>query len=479
MYNSRAAVGALILRRLPKGLLKGNKTMSKQINLLNDSAHKLFFHYLIPSVSATLVTSVYILADTIFIGHGVGETGIAALNVVLPLFSILFGIGLFFGVGGSVMMSVSFGSGDIDRGRRYFTLAFKSLVVSFIVVFLLLTLFFDPIMRIFGATNELMPVVKEYAGPFVYASGLFMISTFMQAFVRNDKAPKVAMAGVITGGLLNIILDYIFVFPMGMGMFGAALASVIGTAVSDLIFISHFFSKSNNLRFVGPNSDNNSEHGRLARDLKYLSLTARTGFSSFMIEISNGVVIWLFNLALLSIRGSAGVTAYGILSNSAVIILSLSNGIAQAAQPIVSTNFGAGNKKKISEVIKIAACASAVLGIASAAVGELFPEAIIAAFVKASPEVEKIALPAVRIYFASFLLLPLNILAGGCFQSTMNAGSAFLITFLRGLVLCIILLAVLPVVFGVNGVWAVMPITELLTFITAALFVRKNKLLRG
>ena len=346
-------------------------------------------------------------------------------------------------------------------------------------MFSLLNLLFEPIMRMFGATAELMPVVAEYAKPFVYASGLFMLSTFMQAFVRNDKAPKTAMAGVITGGVLNIILDYVFVFPLKMGMFGAALASVIGTAVSDVIFISHFFTKSNNLKLEFHMFDD-SAVSKLAELFKRLWQIVRTGFASFMIELSNGIVVWLFNLALLSIVGnSSGVTAYGILSNSAVIILSLSNGIAQAAQPIVSTNFGAGNKKKISDVIKIASVCSLVLGAAAALSGQLFPEAIIFAFVNASPEVERLALPAVRIYFLSFLIMPLNILASGCFQSTMNSGKAFLVTGLRGFVLCIALLAVLPMLFGVNGVWAVMPLTELLTLFVSAVLIKKSGLLKS
>lgn len=436
---------------------------SKHPDLLNAPVKGLFLHYLMPSIAATLVTSIYIFADTVFIGHGVGADGIAALNVVLPLFSVLFGVGLLFGVGGSVMMSVCFGKGDTDAGKRCFTLSLCALGASFAAVFVLLLTCFDGIMRLFGATDELMPLIREYGMPFVYSSAVFMLSSYLQAFVRNDKAPKTAMAGVITGGVVNIILDYLFIFPLGMGMFGAAIASVIGSGLGVLVFCTHFFSPKNNLKLKG---------GFSAGMLKKLVFT---GFPSFMIEMASGIVVSLFNLILVKLAGKTGIAAYGILSNSAIIIMSLSNGVAQAVQPIVSTNYGAKKYDRIKSVIKMGAVTSAALGIIFMAAGELFPAAISSVFVETTPEILKIASPAVRIYFCSFLLLPLNVLAGGCFQSLMKPKHAFMITALRGLIICTALLAVLPAVFGVNGVWAVMPLTELITFAFAAFFAKGVK----
>lgn len=437
--------------------------MKKQINLVNDPIKRLFLHYLFPSISATLVTSIYILADTIFIGQGVGGKGIAALNIILPMFSLFFGIGLLFGVGGAVLMSISLGQGDTKTGQSYFTISFFLNLIISIVLLLVFITNFESIMYLFGATEEIMPLVIEYGIPFVIATPLFMFSALLQAFVRNDKAPKTAMAGVIIGGISNIILDYLFVFVFNMGMFGASFATILGTIISLVIFTTHFFKKNNNLKFVFDFS------------MKKFTRIITTGFSSFLIEVSNGVVICLFNIQLVSLVGNIGITAYGILSNSALVAMSLSNGIAQAAQPIISTNFGANRHNRISSVAKMGILACGVIGLLGMAIGELFPEAITAAFVNPTPEILTISIPAVKIYFISFLILPINIFATTYFQSVMKPKFSFTITLLRGLIICSVLVLILPKLFGLTGIWAVIPITELATLFIIFALIKRTK----
>ncbi|MBQ2777313.1 MAG: MATE family efflux transporter, partial [Peptococcaceae bacterium] len=188
------------------------------MDLLKDSPKQLFSKYLVPSVSATMVTSIYILADSIMIGKGIGELAIAALNIVLPLFNIMFGTGALFGVGGAVLFSVAMGNGDTERAKRYFTIA-ALLNTAFVLFYLVAgNLFLEPILTFLGATDLTWAYAYDYAKWLMLGTPVFAFSVFLQSFVRNDKNPKLAMVAVITGGVLNTILDWVFIYPMQLGM---------------------------------------------------------------------------------------------------------------------------------------------------------------------------------------------------------------------------------------------------------------------
>ena len=284
---------------------------------------KLFFRYLLPSIGGTMVTSIYILADTIIIGKGIGIDAMAALNIVLPLFNIFFGTGLLFGVGGAVLMSIAKGRGDVETGHRYFSTAVILNAITSLVYMIIFIMFMEQIARFLGATDTTLPYVMEYAPYVLWGLGFFSFSTFLQTFVRNDGAPKLSMIAVSFGGILNVILDIVFVFPLKMGMAGAAIASVIGTTTTFLILILHFFSKKNGLKF------------RLRGfSLSFARNIFKNGFTSFLLEVTAGLVMFVFNLQLLKYVGDVGISMYGVITNSAIVVTCLCNGINQASQPI-------------------------------------------------------------------------------------------------------------------------------------------------
>ena len=429
----------------------------KTLNLLEDNVRALFLKYLIPSVSATFVTSIYILADTVMIGRGVGAVGIAALNLLLPLFSLFFGTGVLLGVGGGVLFSISKGKGEEQEAKGYFTVGFVCAVLFSLFYVAGGFLFFEPVTTFLGNNESMSELVEQYGRILVAGAPAFLFSAFLQAFVRNDKAPKVAMAAVISGGVSNVVLDYIFIFPMKMGMAGAAAATVIGSLVTILILLSHFFSPSNTLKFAGKLS--------IGKAGKVIS----NGVSSFLIEMSGGIIIFLFNRQLLAYVGNLGVVVYGIISNSALIVSSVSNGIAQAAQPLMAVNFGAGNEKRIRETRKYALSAEFVSGILFMAAGLFFPHVITEIFVEPDETILTQAIPAVRVYFLSFTAMGANLLFSTYFQSVMKPLYALVICLLRGIVLSGSLVFLLPAVFSVNGIWLTMPVTEFLTLAVCVL----------
>lgn len=436
----------------------------KQLDLTKGSTRKLFIHYLLPSISATLVTSIYVLADTIMIGKGIGPDGIAALNIVLPIFTLFYGIGLLFGVGGAVLMSVAQGANDYDLGKKYFTTSTISNAVMSIILLINMHTFLSGILRTLGATDVTFELAKEYSLILVSGAPIFMFSSMLQAFVRNDKNPTLAMVGVISGGVTNIILDYIFIYICKWSMSGGAIATVIGSTVTVTILSAHFFRKSNTLKLV-----------RNGFSLQRLVKIATNGFSSFLVEMANGVVTFLFNIQLVKYIGDIGITVYSIIANSSIVVMSLANGVAQAAQPIFAVNFGARQKKRVSEVRRLGMICTAIIGAFMVALGVLFPEMITRIFIHATDEILALAVPAIRVYFTAFIFVNLNIFGSNYFQSVMQPQFAMVITLLRGIFLSCGLVLLLPVMFGANGIWLAIPIAEALTFAVVAILLVRDK----
>lgn len=417
---------------------------------------KAFFAFLVPSMFATLTNSIYTLADTIMIGQYEGDAGLYALNIILPLYSFLMGLGVLFGVGGGVLYSVALGRGEKERAKKIFTSSLISVLAITVVSMVMLNVFFYPIINAMGAEGGSVELISSYGRYVTLGAPLFVYAMFMQAFVRNDNNPRLAMIAVISGGVLNILLDYIFVFPLDMGMDGAALATLIGYAVNCLILSTHFFRKKCGLKLCRSFS------------IKTGAEVALSGFPSFIAEIAAGIVILTFNIQLLKYIGSTGVVVYGVISNVAIVGMSLFNGVAQACQPIISANYGANRHDRIKKVTKMGIISAILLGIFLCLIAETLPLPLLNLF-SSNPSQAVIDLTplAVRTYFSGILFNSLNIFFIIYYQSTVKSKTAFALSLMRGVVLSVTFVLVFPLIFGGNAIFAVMPATEILTFIVA------------
>lgn len=433
------------------------------MNLLKDNVVKLYFKYFFPTMCAALSTSVYILFDTIFIGQGVGSKGLTALNISLPIYSIYFGTGLLIGIGGSTLMSIEKGRGRLDKANKIFTLSFILGLILAIIYCIIGFVFLEEIALILGATKEIMPFVKEYMVVVVIGTIPFVMGSVMAPFIRADKAPKKAMFAVIFSGFLNIILDYIFVFPLDMGMRGAAIATVFSYTISCLILLTHLLSKNNTLRFK-----------KNFYKLSYITRIFKCGLPSLFIEVSLGFVIFIFNIQILKIIGDDGVTAYSIISNTGIIAVALFNGISQTIQPLISINMGANLKERADKLRNLGLSTALVIGVAFFILCIVFPELIVKIFVKPTDTVLAIAINSIRIYSTAFIIMGINMVSGAYFQSIELAKQSFIIAFCRGLLFVSICVFVLPLFIGINGVWLSVPIGELLTLIATVIFLKKN-----
>lgn len=433
-------------------------------SLTTEPVSKLFFRYLIPSIMGTMVTSIYILADTIIIGKRIGIDAIAALNLILPLFNVFFGNGLLFGVGGSVLMSIARGKGDKKSGDCYFTIATILNLITCILYTILFLVFLEPLAIFLGASNITLPYFMDYAPYVITGLSVFAFSSFLQTFVRNDGAPKLAMIAVISGGISNVILDIVYVYFLNKGMAGAAIASVIGSGITVAILLTHFFSKANGLRF--------SFEGL---SLSFVKQIIANGFTSFLVDITSGIVMFIFNIELLKVAGDIGVSMYGVICNTAIIFVCLCNGINQAAQPIISTNHGAGLKHRITKVRKLGLKTALIICAVPACIGLLVPNLFTCIFLKPNEELLAMSPIAIRIYFIGFFVTGINMFMVGYFQSTAKAKLSLTLCLLRGCILSLIFVWTLAPILGIIGIWASVPLAEFVTLLIAYYFLKKLK----
>ncbi len=423
-------------------------------DFLNKPVKQVFMRYLVPSVFATMVTSIYVLADTIIVGKGIGTIAVAALNIVLPLYNIFFGLGLLFGVGGSVLMSILRGEGDEKGANAYFSTSLVAMCVVLALSLAFFTAFMEKIALIFGGTPETMPYIMDYMPYIVWGMGLFFFSSYLQTFIRNDGAPRLAMYAVVSGGVANIILDYVFVYNFNMGMAGAAIATVMGSGLTVVILLTHFFTKKNNLHF--------SLRGVRPSFIKNIILN---GFASFLIEVASGVTIFVFNIQLLKYAGNTGVSVYSIISNTAIVVVCICKGINQAAQPLLSTNYGAGLYERTDKIRSLAVKVSIIICAVPVILGLVVPDFFTYIFINPDSAILSMSASAIRIYFVGFMMLGINMVFICYFQAILKNGYSMIICLMRGLILVVAFAYIFPLFMDVTGIWLAVPAAETITML--------------
>ncbi|MBU5477876.1 MATE family efflux transporter [Eubacterium sp. MSJ-13] len=433
------------------------------MDLLKDNLKKLYFRFLIPSLGSAMVMSIYTLTDAIVIGKGVGSDALAALSITTPLLCILMATGILFGVGGSVQMSVHRGTGNQKKANRFFTLSFITLAVIALALWFIYGFGISTLLRLMGANDTLYPYAMAYMKYINIFLPVAVFSNYMAIFVRADNNPNRAMAGVLLGGVVNIVLDIVFVFPLQMGIGGAALASTIGMVIQVVVGISHFFSNKNNLRFIKPKHIFSS-----------IWQIIGNGIPSFFNEFANGFIVLLFNIQILKYCGDSALSVYSVISNCVILFNSLFTGVGQSIQPIIATNYGAGRWERIKKVKGMAFVTIIIMGAVFSACGILFPEKVCTVFMDLNKEMRDIAGLGVRVYFITFLPMGINLLTSYYLQSVLSVKESLCISLLRNVILSSIAIITFPLFFGKNSLWMVMPVVELCVLLLSMIFLRKS-----
>lgn len=421
------------------------------MELLTGKIRPLYLKYLAAASGSALVASVFGMVDAMMVGKYHGPIGSAALAVFSPLWSIIFCLGLLAGIGGSVLFANSRGSGNEQDARQHFTLSILYGIGLSAGAMALIGIFQDSLFRFFGADEELLHLAKLYLKPILFAIPCCVFSNILSAFLRNDGNPNLATAAVIAGGLFNCVGDYLCVFVLDMGIAGAGLATATGQYIGIFIMLTHFFRKDNTLRLVRP-----------VRVLRTLSAISVTGFSTAITDLSMGIIGILFNRQIMKYLGSDALGVYGILTQVTAFAQCLAYGAGQAAQPIISQNYGAGQTGRIKECLKYGLYTCAVMGIFWVAVMLLFPHSIVNFFMEPTLQVAAIAPGILRAYSISYLLLPFNIFATYYFQAMMKPNISMIASLSRGVVISGGLILLIPAIAGADSIWYAMLITEIL-----------------
>ena len=426
------------------------------MDLLKDDIKKLYFKYLLSAFGSALIVSIYSIVDMAVVGQYQGSDGTAALAVVAPIWNIIYSLGLFMGVGGSVIFSSIKGNKSSNKGEanQYFTISLIGAIVLSIIATISIFLFEEPILTFFGATNKtLLNLAKDYLKPIRFTIPLFLFNQFLASYLRNDNNPLLATIGVLSGGLFNVFGDIIFTFTLNMGIFGAGLATSIGSIISFLVMIIHFFTKKNSLKL-----------SKFNNFFLKLGKITQCGFSTFIVDAAMGVLTILFNRQIMKYLGQDALSVYGTIITISTFVQCCAYSVGQASQPIISLNYGANNTYRIKKTLKYAMISAIFFALLRTLISLIYPNLYVYIFIKNTENILSIAPHIIRIYSLSFLLLPINVFSIYYFQSILKPNIALIISIMRGILFSGILIILLPLISS-NLIWFAMPITELLTFI--------------
>lgn len=443
------------------------------IDFENGEVSTLFRRLLIPTLLGTLAMSAMTAIDGIIVGHGVGAIGVAAVNIVVPIYQIMSGLALMVGAGCSVVASIHLSQGRLKVARLNVTqaLLFAATVAALIVG--LIAIFPVHTARILGASDTLLPHVLKYM-LWLLPSFVFEMFGIIGLFViRLDGAPRYAMWCNIVSAVLNALLDWLFIFPLGMGVEGASIATSLCITLGGIMSLVYLLNGRNNLHMVLPKWSIKS----LRLSLRNVGYQCRIGFSSLMGELSLAVLIFVGNIIFMRYLGDDGVGAFGIACYYTPFFFMVGNAIAQSAQPIISYNYGAERWNLVREVRSMLLRTSLAVGVVVAILFVAIPRTLVGLFVDVDSAAGILAIEGFPYYATGVVFFILNVAIIGYYQSIERTRQATLFVLLRGLIFVLPCFMLLPKMFGISGIWLAMPVSETLTLAVVLImsFVARTK----
>lgn len=441
------------------------------INFENEKVSVLFRRLLIPTLLGTIFMSAVTAIDGIFVGHGVGASGVAAVNIVVPIYQIMSGIGLMIGAGASVVASIHIARKNEQVARLNITQAIG--ITSLFTMLLCVSMLILPTTtaKLLGASETLMPQVLDYM-KWIMPSFLFQMWSMVGLFIiRLDGSPRYAMWCNIIPAILNAFLDWLFIFPLGMGVKGAAIATSISIIVGGLMAITYLLFCAKSLYLVPLKLSRKS----IKLALRNIGYQCKVGSSTLLGELTLAIFIFIGNIVFMKYLGDDGVGAFGIACYYTPFFFMVGNAIAQSAQPIISYNYGVDRWAEIREARRLLLFTSFIIGAVVSSLFFMIPEKLVALFVDADSMAGKIAIEGFPYYAIGVVFFILNVAIIGYYQSVEKIKMATLFVSLRGFLLLIPTFILLPKILGVNGIWLSMPFAEIATSIVIAIMFAYSK----
>ena len=421
----------------------------------NSLSYKEYLKYLAPSIVSMVFLSFYTTIDGFFVSRYVNANALAAINIVVPLTCVFFGIAAMLATGAGAIVGIRQGEGRRHEANQFFTFIVLCLLVIILILTLGFLIFLDPILRISGSNDTLIPYTRPYGFWTIMMIPAMMLKLFLEYFSRIDGHPKLAMVMSVTGLVANLILDWLFVAIFKLGISGAGIATGLSMYISAFIGILHFVSGKSNLKLVKPKMQ-----------FKGFIRACYNGSSEMMTEFSTGITTLLFNLTLLKFAGENGVAAMSVITYFYYFFTSVYFGITVAAQPIISYNVGARNQNKLKEIVRQSYFTLLWSSIAIVGLSFIFAKPLVMIF-SVDPKVLAIAIPGFRLFCIAFLLCGFNIFISGYFTAIGNGGMSAIVSFCRSLIFVFAYLMILPKIFDLPGVWLTNPMAEITTAIIA------------
>ena len=430
------------------------------MNLENNSVFKQFVRILIPTLIGMFFSSFFVVVDGIMIGRGVGADALAAVNIVSPLFTLSTGIGLMFGVGGSVLASIALGANKVKRANMY--AGYSTLLSTVIAMLVIITLYCFPekVASVFGTPPIMMDNVLEYLFPLAPTIFFNVLMTAGLFFIRLDGSPNFAMICVASGALINILLDYIFIFYFEWGLFGAAFATMLSQLISCLLVVIYLIKYALVIRITTFKISKKTIYSVLRSSVSISSL----GFSAFLGDLAISLMVVIGNMTFIHYLGVDGVAAFSVVCFLFPIIFMAYNAIIQSAQPIISFNYNKANTKS-KQVAILALKTTMISGLLFMVITLLTSKELVSLFLSVDTKAYDIAINGIGWFSIGFFFFGLNLLAVGYMQSIGKAKEATSFTIFRSMILMLFFFFLLPFYFGNIGIWLAVPAAEILAFI--------------
>ncbi len=438
----------------------------KSIKISDNFSYSRLMLFTVPSIMMMIITSVYVVVDGIFVSNFVGESAFASLNLIFPVLTILSAFGFMLGTGGCALVGKYLGEGKKEKANEVFSM------IIFVVAILSASLaavgivFIEPLAYLLGATPDLVADCVTYGTIMLIALPGFMLQVTFQTFVVVANKPSMGMVLSILSGVINIILDYLFMVVFEWGIAGAAAATGASQAVGGIVPLFYFLRKNNTSNLVLT---------KFKWHFKALIKSCSNGISEMMTSISASVVNVLYNLQLMHYIGAEGVSAYGIVLYITFIFAGVFIGYTIGVSPVVSYHYGAENTQELKSLLK----KSIVLMVSSSVVltllAELFARPLASIFVSYDADLMALSIKALRLYSISFLFSCINIFASAFFTALNNGKVSAFISFLRTFVLQAVMILLLPYLFGIDGIWLAVVFAELICLVVTLFLFKRNK----
>ena len=440
--------------------------MSNQKHLGDAPIGKLLLQYSIPAIIGMVVNALYNIVDRMFIGNipDIGSLAITGVGITMPIMTIVLAFGMLIGIGTTANISLNLGKGNRTTAEKLLGNAFTLSIIVGLAIAITGTIFANPILNLFGASENTLFYAKEYIGIILLGCTFNILSFALNSTVRADGNPKMSSITMVIGCGANIILDYLFIFVLNLGVKGAALATIISQAITFFIILHYYTAGNSNLKLK-------IENFKLKKHL--VTMTFAIGIAPFATQIANSLVQVIANNALKTYGSDLAIGAMTVISSLNIIFMMPIFGINQGCQPIIGFNYGAKKYERAKEAFKyatIAACVICIIGFISI---QCFPTQIISLF-NNDPELTTLAIKGIRIYLLMMPVVGINIVATSYYQSIGKAKISMFVSLLRQVILLIPFTIILPKFIGLDGVWAAGACADSLSVIITLVLLKKE-----